>query len=88
MRTETFEFPDTAGKWLEGRGLPYAIVEDLSAIPRDVRVDMEVLRDFPPSAVVQNLRARVPVPARETPRERSPRERSGSDPEISLCTVK
>ena len=56
MRAETFEFPDTAGTWLEGRGLPYAIVEDLPAIPRDVRVDMAVLHEFPPAAIVQNRR--------------------------------
>ena len=33
MRSETFEFRDTAGKWVEGRGLPHAIVEDLAALP-------------------------------------------------------
>ena len=48
MRAETFDFPDVVGKWIQGKGLPYAIVEDLAAVPRDARVDMRVLREFPP----------------------------------------
>jgi hypothetical protein len=56
MRAETFDFPDVVGKWIMGKGLPYAIVEDLAAVPRDARVDMRVLREFPPAAFVQNAR--------------------------------
>ena len=56
MRAETFDFPDVVGKWIQGKGLPYAIVEDLAAVPRDARVDMRVLREFPPAALVQNTR--------------------------------
>jgi hypothetical protein len=56
MRAETFDFPDVVAKWIQGRGLPYGIVEDLAAVPRDARVDMRVLREFPPAAVVQNAR--------------------------------
>jgi hypothetical protein len=56
MRSETFDFPDVVGKWIEGKGLPYAIVEDLAAVPRDARVDMVILREFPPAAVVRNTR--------------------------------
>jgi hypothetical protein len=58
MRVETFEFPDVVGKWFRGEGLPYAIVEDLDAVPRDVRAGMQTLRTFPPAAaaVVKNLR--------------------------------
>jgi hypothetical protein len=73
MRAETFDFPDVVGKWIEGRGLPYAIVEDFAAVPRDARVDMVVLREFPPAAVVQNRR---PAPA------------PGSDPKVALCRGK
>jgi len=57
MRAETFDFPDVVGKWIEGKGLPYAIVENLDAIPRDARADMLPLESFPPAAVVKNLRA-------------------------------
>jgi hypothetical protein len=57
MRAETFEFRDTAGKWLEGRGLPYAIVEDLAAIPHELRPDLAVVTSFPSFALVHNLHA-------------------------------
>jgi hypothetical protein len=53
MQEETFEFRDTTGKWIEGRGLPYAIVDDLSSIPREVRPWMDVLYREGPAAVVQ-----------------------------------
>jgi hypothetical protein len=56
MRAETFEFPDTVGKWIQGKGLPYGIVEDVDAIPRDARVDMITVREFGRSAVVKNTR--------------------------------
>jgi hypothetical protein len=57
MRGETFEFPDTVGRWIQGKGLPYGIVEDIDAIPRDARVDMITVREFGRSAVVKNTRA-------------------------------
>ena len=56
MRAETFDFPDSVGKWIQGRGLPYAIVEDLDAIPRDARVDMIPVREFGRAALVKNTR--------------------------------
>jgi hypothetical protein len=59
MRAETFEFRDVVGKWIEGKGLPYAIVEDLAAVPRDARVDMIPLRQFGAAAVVKNARPGV-----------------------------
>jgi hypothetical protein len=77
MRAETFEFRDTVGKWIEGRGLPYGIVEDFAAIPRDARVDMIPLRQFGAAAVVRNAR---PAPA--------PGSAPGSDPESTLCRGK
>ena len=42
-----------------GPGLPYAIVEDVAAVPRDARVDMLTLRPVPPAAVVKNVAAGV-----------------------------
>jgi len=59
MRAETFDFPDVVWKWIQGRGLPYAIVEDFDAVPRDARVDMIPIRSFPPAAVVRNVRPAV-----------------------------
>lgn len=73
MRAETFEFPDTVGKWIRGKGLPYGIVEDLSAIPRDARVDMIPLREFGAAALVKNVR---------------PGSAPGSDPESVQCRDK
>jgi hypothetical protein len=60
MRVETFEFRDTVGKWLEGRGLQYGIVEDLDAIPHELRPDLAVQQSFPPFTFVRNLRGRCP----------------------------
>lgn len=57
MRQETFDFPDTAAKWIEGRGLPYAIVENMTAIPREIRPDMESLYQRGSFALVRNRRA-------------------------------
>ena len=64
MREEPFEFRDSVGKWIEGRGLPYAFVEDFDHVPRDARVDMVVVRRFGQAAIVRNLR---PAPCLETP---------------------
>ncbi len=56
MREETFDFPDVAAKWIEGRGLPYAIVEDMTAIPHEIRPDMEALHQNGPFVLVRNRR--------------------------------
>jgi hypothetical protein len=56
MREETFDFPDVAARWIEGRGLPYAIVEDMTAIPREIRPDMEPLQQRGPFVLVRNRR--------------------------------
>jgi hypothetical protein len=64
MRVETFEFRDTVGKWIEGRGLAYAIVEDTSSIPREVQPMMETLQTIGPAAVVHN-RGLTPTACRE-----------------------
>jgi hypothetical protein len=56
MSHETFELRDAAATWIEGRGLPFAIVEDLPSIPRDVRVDMVPVYQSGRFALVRNLR--------------------------------
>jgi hypothetical protein len=53
MSEETFEFRETTAKWIERRGQPYAIVDDLSSIPREVRPWMDVLYRIGPAAVVR-----------------------------------
>jgi hypothetical protein len=57
MREETFEPDDTATKWILGRGLPYAIVEDLSNVPHEAREQMGVMARFGRTSVVRNLRS-------------------------------
>jgi hypothetical protein len=56
MRAETFEFRDTIGKWIEGRGLPYGIVEDLSALPRELRPDVTPVHRAGRFVVIRNHR--------------------------------
>jgi hypothetical protein len=56
MHHETFEFRDSVGKWIEGRGLPFAFVEDYDSVPRDARVDMAILERFGRAAIVRNRR--------------------------------
>lgn len=58
MQGETFEFRDTAGKWIEGRGEPYAIVEDLSSIPQEIRPGMNILYRSGAAAIVQHAGVR------------------------------
>jgi len=59
MRQETFDFPDVAAKWIEGRGLPYAIVEDMGAIPREIRADMSPMYQAGSFVLVRNARPAV-----------------------------
>jgi hypothetical protein len=56
MRAESFEFRDSVGKWIEGRGLPYAFVENLSDIPRELRSEMLPLHTVGSAALVRNAR--------------------------------
>jgi hypothetical protein len=56
MRSESFDFRDAVGKWIEGRGLPFAFVEDFDAVPRDARVGMTILQRYGRAAVVANAR--------------------------------
>lgn len=58
LRTETFEFRDTVAKWIEGHGQPYAIVDDLSSIPHEVRPWMDTLYRTGAAAVVQHAGVR------------------------------
>ena len=58
MQAETFDFRDTVGKWIEGRGEPYAIIEDLSSIPHEIRPGMRILYRNGAEAVVQHAGVR------------------------------
>ncbi len=48
----TYEPDDAVVRWLTPNGLPYAIA-DLSALPKDVREELDVMRQFGSAAVVR-----------------------------------
>lgn len=50
---DTFEPKRALVRWILPGGLPYAITDDLSALPRDVRDNVDVLARFGPAAVVK-----------------------------------
>ena len=60
MRQETFEFRDSVGKWLEGRGLRYGFVEHVSDIPRELRGELRTLQTFSSAALLENPKGRCP----------------------------
>jgi hypothetical protein len=51
-RDDTYEPKDAIIRWLTPGGLPYAIA-DLSALPRDVRQDLDIVATFGTAAVVR-----------------------------------
>src|SRR5205823_5997979 len=56
MRTidpETFVPAKAIERWILPGGVPYAIVEDFSALPRDIRDSVDVLARFGAAAVVK-----------------------------------
>jgi hypothetical protein len=50
---DTFEPKKALVRWILPDGLPYAITDDLDALPRDIRNDVDVVARFPPAAVVR-----------------------------------
>jgi hypothetical protein len=50
---DTYEPRAAIIRWIEPGGLPYAIVEDFSALPKDIRDSVDVVARFGPAAVVQ-----------------------------------
>lgn len=51
--TDTFEPKKAVIRWLYPGGLPFAVVDDMAALPNDVRDNLDVLARFGPSAVVK-----------------------------------
>jgi hypothetical protein len=50
---DTFEPRQAIVRWIVPGGLPYAIADNLDALPRDVRTNVDVLARFRPAAVVK-----------------------------------
>jgi hypothetical protein len=55
MRRERFDEKATVGRWIEGKGLPFAIAGNVDSLPRDLRSQLRVLQRFGPAAVVARL---------------------------------
>jgi len=55
--SETFEPSKALVRWVLPDGLPYAIVEDLDALPKDIREHVDVLARFGRAAVVRRRRS-------------------------------
>jgi hypothetical protein len=53
LLNDTFEPRQAIVRWIVPGGLPYAIADNLEALPRDVRTNVEVLARFGPAAVVK-----------------------------------
>jgi len=53
LENDTYELTPALVRWIEPGGLPYAIVEDFSALPKDIRDNVDVAARFGPSAVVK-----------------------------------
>jgi hypothetical protein len=53
IENDTYEPRRAVIRWIEPGGLPYAIVEDFSALPKDIRDSVDVVARFGPAAVVQ-----------------------------------
>jgi hypothetical protein len=56
---DTFEPKKALVRWILPGGLPYAITDDLSALPRDIRDNVDVLARFGRAAVVKRRGADV-----------------------------
>jgi hypothetical protein len=53
LENDTYELPPALVRWIEPGGLPYAIVEDYSALPKDIRDNVDVAARFGRTAVVK-----------------------------------
>jgi hypothetical protein len=53
LDSDTFEPRLALIRWVLAGGLPYAIVEDFDALPRDIRTNVDVLARFERAAVVK-----------------------------------
>ena len=52
LASDTFEPRKAVVRWILPGGLPYAIVEDVDAMPRDIRDNVEILARFGRAAVI------------------------------------
>jgi hypothetical protein len=48
----TFDPKQALIRWIQPAGLPFAITDDLEALPKDIRSGVDIVRRFGPAAVV------------------------------------
>ena len=53
LLAETFEPQKALVRWILPGGLPYAIAQDVDALPRDIRTNVDVLARFGPAGVIK-----------------------------------
>ena len=53
LENDTYEPQPALVRWIEPGGLPYAIVDDYSTLPKDIRESLDVVARFDRSAVVR-----------------------------------
>jgi hypothetical protein len=53
MDNDTFEPAKALERWILPEGLPFAITDDFSALPKDIRTSVDVIAQFSPAAVVK-----------------------------------
>jgi hypothetical protein len=53
VANDTYEPRPALIRWIEPGGLPYAIVEDVSTLPKDIRESVDVVARFGPAAVIK-----------------------------------
>jgi len=53
IENDTYEPRSALVRWIEPGGLPYAIAEDFSELPKDIRESVDVVARFGPAAVVK-----------------------------------
>ena len=59
---DTFEPKKALVRWILPGGLPYAITDDLDALPRDIRTNVDVVSEFGRAAVVKRRGAAAACP--------------------------
>ena len=53
VENDTYEPRQALIRWIEPRGLPYAIADDFSTLPKDIRENVDIIAQFGPAAVVR-----------------------------------
>ena len=49
----TFDSKRALVRWIQPAGLPFAIVDDFDALPKDIRTSVDIVRRFGPAAIVK-----------------------------------